>query len=447
MCGLTGFVSTANERTSAGTLNVFSNAFILSQLRGKDSAGLAVSFRQKQKKGKGTRRGWVSYKQQTSPFEAYRWCNHLLNKYHYTKELAKTHEYPFITAAIGHARHATKGSITAENAHPFVFGNNRFIGTHNGTITNAPEVFKKLKDKEPIERTIPATEDREKMYLEGKEVTDSEIVLYCIYRWGIEQVYPLIEGAWALVWWDEKEKSIFIIRNSSRPLSYYFCPRNDALIWSSERLMLKEAVVRHCYADWKDTRCKDFDIHYLYRINMTEKRTILTNDTDFEWTSKTYISPATTTVTNYSQFFTQEDEDKLWEQYSTGVKTTYKRKDNVASKNNVVHVRYSTLQKKTIPMDEWLKEQEGIEQIHDEEETNDKTEPDHSFCLCCGETISGANDVDSLMIKNQGTVCGKCATDIDSVEWIVEGYVEAGEDSAWINRYCYLDEQKRKKLH
>lgn len=120
-----------------------------------------------------------------------------------------------IKGLIGHNRAATRGLISENNAHPFIF--KHVLGAHNGTLYQIAEnkLKNRLKDPEQFE-------------------TDSELVFANL------EVYPdpketisLLEGAWALVWYDSRTECINFIRNKERPLYYIFDGDRKNLVWAS----------------------------------------------------------------------------------------------------------------------------------------------------------------------------------------------------------------------
>jgi hypothetical protein len=108
---------------------------------------------------------------------------------------------------IGHNRKATQGSISSENAHPFVEEN--IILVHNGTLRG----HKSISDKE----------------------VDSHAVCHAFAEKGAEEVLPTIDGAFAFVWWDTKKEKLYTIRNDERPLS--FVVTEDVISIASEEWM------------------------------------------------------------------------------------------------------------------------------------------------------------------------------------------------------------------
>lgn len=124
---------------------------------------------------------------------------------------------------LGHNRWATKGAVNKDNAHPFEFSN--LIGAHNGTLRSVHNL------------------DNNKDY----EV-DSENLYHHMNTHGVHATIPIVDGAFALTWYDKKEETINLIRNNERTLFYTFNKDKDLLLWASEEWML---LVACNYADIK----------------------------------------------------------------------------------------------------------------------------------------------------------------------------------------------------
>lgn len=134
---------------------------------------------------------------------------------------------------IGHNRAATKGAITAANAHPFEFPH--VVGAHNGTLRN--------------QALLPNS---------AKFEVDSENIYDSINNRGIQETTKDLNGAYALTWWDKRNSTINILRNSERPLYFTTNTDNDVFYWASEPWMLYGALGRRGI---KHTEILNLDIH------------------------------------------------------------------------------------------------------------------------------------------------------------------------------------------
>ena len=93
---------------------------------------------------------------------------------------------------IGHNRKATKGSVTAKNAHPFK--EKHIVLVHNGTITNAKDLNKEVE-------------------------VDSHAIAHSLAEGNAVEALGKIDGAYALVWYDMEKRTLHLARNDQRPLA------------------------------------------------------------------------------------------------------------------------------------------------------------------------------------------------------------------------------------
>lgn len=124
-------------------------------------------------------------------------------------------------AIIGHVRSATigdRGNVAL--AHPFHFDN--IVGAHNGTLEG---------------------NWREPLQADTKEVfgSDSEAIFFNFAYRGVKETISSIRGAWALVWWDDDEGTLNLLRNAKRPL-WMARGKSGQVYWASEYWMIQGMV-------------------------------------------------------------------------------------------------------------------------------------------------------------------------------------------------------------
>lgn len=194
MCGLVGIAGSIGMKEE----KMLRTLLILDSLRGEDSTGIAVI----PKKG-----DVFVAKELGGPFELFasrKW-----------ERAMKT----VTRAIIGHNRYATSGGVSKATAHPFDF--DTLVGVHNGTLKNKHNLLDAMAFK-----------------------VDSENLYHHIEQKGLKNALTLLDGAWALVWWDKLTDSLKILRNKERPLFIVMSEDNKTMFWASEQWMLQIAASR-----------------------------------------------------------------------------------------------------------------------------------------------------------------------------------------------------------
>lgn len=141
---------------------------------------------------------------------------------------------------VGHNRAATKGATTDENAHPFI--EDHICLVHNGTLTNHKEI--------------------------GDKDVDSHAICHAFATKGYEEVIPTLEGAYALIWYDAKDKKLRIVRNAQRPLWIIQTPDADYI--ASEPGML-QWLVHRVHGKKEEPRFFSTDYVYTYNLDKPEQ--------------------------------------------------------------------------------------------------------------------------------------------------------------------------------
>lgn len=121
---------------------------------------------------------------------------------------------------IGHNRWATEGGINTVNAHPFRHGS--IAGVHNGTIKNWRN---KLKDAKYFN-------------------VDSDCLYHNIDNDGIDKALDKLtfQDAYALVYFNEADNTLNMVRNDERTLYYAYSKDRKTLFWASEAWMITVAA-------------------------------------------------------------------------------------------------------------------------------------------------------------------------------------------------------------
>lgn len=213
MCGIVGMISTEPFRKGEMDKRKFmTQALIIDTLRGEDSTGV---FYMPKKEPKGVA-GWLKSTANGIDF---------VDKPEY-QELSKgMHDMWFM---FGHNRASTVGESINANAHPFQEGPITLI--HNGTLRS----------------TWALTQSQRQLDVD----VDSHALCHNLALHepdDVESVLGIVDGAFALVWHDERDQTLNVCRNSERPIhlaqsfdseTLYFASEAGQLRYLNERLAL-----------------------------------------------------------------------------------------------------------------------------------------------------------------------------------------------------------------
>jgi hypothetical protein len=144
-------------------------------------------------------------------------------------------------AVIGHNRYATQGVVNKANAHPFEF--QTLIGVHNGTLKN-----------------------KHKLLDPHKFQVDSENLYHHIENNGLRDAIDIVDGAYALVWWNKDEETLNFLRNKERPLFYAYSKDTKVILWASEKWMIDIACFKHDLVI-DEIKSVPVDYHYSFHID------------------------------------------------------------------------------------------------------------------------------------------------------------------------------------
>lgn len=172
-------------------------------------------------------------------------------------------------ALIGHNRAKTIGENKDENAHPFVV-DKTFAMVHNGTLRN----HKALAD---------TAVDSEALAIVFKKAMDEED-----WKTALEAALGKVEGAFAVVWFDQKRNQVCMMRNKERPLG--IVQTNRSVVFGSEIPLLQWIALRNGEKVEKVLSLKE---HTLYTFDMTK------TGGDY---SETFLSPNIPKVVTTSGF-------------------------------------------------------------------------------------------------------------------------------------------------
>lgn len=150
---------------------------------------------------------------------------------------------------IGHNRAATRGGVTINNAHPFNHGDITLV--HNGTLfENAVKTPHFTVDSESIAYALSLVEPNQ-----AKGVIES------------------LDGAYALIWYDARDKSFNICRNEERLLHYMVNEGFTQMYLSSEAGILYAAANEAFTINPKE-HIHELPVGVIWKIKTTPKELV-----------------------------------------------------------------------------------------------------------------------------------------------------------------------------
>ena len=201
MCGIVGYITIKPQFDDTSRSRFLAEALYMDTLRGWDSTGVM----------------WCK------PHGKIRTLKGAMSGPEFLRTKEYNKEDPGGWFAVGHNRAATHGTVKTENAHPFKHGPITLV--HNGTVSNW--------------RSLPKTDSTIEV--------DSSMIAYNLSHVKpdeVDDVLKKVDGSYALVWYDERDKSVNFVKNGGRPL-HFALSRNKEILWfMSEADMLRSVCGR-----------------------------------------------------------------------------------------------------------------------------------------------------------------------------------------------------------
>ena len=202
MCGIVGYISTETNLRASTRARYMAQGLVVDTLRGEDSTGAFFVPHNLKENG---HPGWCK-----DVVDGYTFVNS--NKY-FTDFLGDGSDH---YAVIGHNRAGTRGGITLEAAHPF--REDPITLVHNGTLHRT--------------NNLPITQAM------GKCANDSHTIAKNLVDTPIGELTPQLDGSYALIWHDQRDGTVNIVREPNRPLHIAKIKGQDTLLIASEAEML-----------------------------------------------------------------------------------------------------------------------------------------------------------------------------------------------------------------
>lgn len=242
MCGIVGLIAKNKVGFYSSDTKVFSDMLVINQLRGIDGTGFFYNDKDNGRSHYAKAASTASY-----------FLTHQVASLGLNKVTSKA------TFVVGHNRAATLGKVNTECTHPFVAGNITLI--HNGTL----KTYKELSDKAKL---------------------DSHAICLSMDQKGIDKTLETIDGAFALVWYNEETKKLHFSRNSQRPLN--ILETKDYWVLSSEESIAECALKR---ANVNIISKKEVETETLYTVDMSPELTTFAIEEEKTKFKPFYVAP------------------------------------------------------------------------------------------------------------------------------------------------------------
>jgi predicted glutamine amidotransferase len=297
MCGIVGAAGNLDKNVN----KMFRDMLVFDQVRGFDSTGVAVV-------GSAENATVQVEKDTGTPNDLWTWgTSNLFDNRGVAKSLFKV--------MIGHNRAATVGAISRENAHPYQF--THITGVHNGSLSYYDD-------------------------LDGAKTheVDSQALINTIATRGIDKTWKSFYGAASVVYWDDNEKTLNIIRNEQRPLYVIWSKKGDAIFWASEEWMIYTAAGRN-NVDLNKNETGRYVIaspkpHTLYKYKVTATTISLLEERELEKKSYAQTKHNPYTPHNYTHGGVgNQIYSKIWKDQAWKIKTGWAENLERAEKETV----------------------------------------------------------------------------------------------------------------
>lgn len=207
MCGVWGFVKETAGFLTLNEQKFIHNCALAGQVRGEDGFGVMVVYEN------GAVRTFKGIDTPNKMMKSRGWWNLFYEEN--KKNPKKPFEYK-IKAVFGHNRAATSGEVIPRNTHPF--RKDHITLMHNGTLNNV----------------LPKDIDVDSYWITSLIAKEKDP----------DDAIDKLIGAFTLIWYNNKEKTINLLSNGQRPLHYvetsisrYYASEKLMLVWIMDRIL------------------------------------------------------------------------------------------------------------------------------------------------------------------------------------------------------------------